>query len=133
MKKTKNNHYQKYDKNNSENKKQIRNRCLVNDNSEIEATNHEIIEETKTNKQKNQKLIEAKKIKDNLEERYEDESEKDSQDNEDNENEEEDEEEEEIPMNNESFNIKLFMLVLININKFRITANAILKCVLECD
>lgn len=114
MKKTKNNHYQKYDKTNSENKKQIRNRCLKSDNNDVEATNEEIIEKIDTNKEKKQKLIEVKKVKVNLAERSEEESENDSEENnegEEDEDYESDEEVEEIPMNKESFDIKLFMLV----------------------
>ena len=116
MKKTKNNHNQKYDKTNSQNRKQFRNRCLVSQNNEIEATNHEIIEKIDTHIEKTPKLIQVKKFKENLEERSEEESENESDENnegdedEDEKNESE-EEEEDIPMKKENFNIKLFMIV----------------------
>ena len=116
MKKLKNNNKQKYDKTNTQNKKQFRNRCLVSENNEIQATNQEIIEEVDTHVDKTPKI----KIKKNLKENFEEKSEEDSKNNSDENNEdveeeneimENDEEIEEIPMSKEDFKIKLFMLV----------------------
>ena len=39
-----NKHKQKFDKANTKNKKQFRNKCLVSDKNEIDATNSEIID-----------------------------------------------------------------------------------------
>jgi hypothetical protein len=111
MKKTKNNHYQKNDKTNSQNKKQFRNKGLISDNTEIEATNEEIIEEIDTNKEKCKKIIEIKKLKDRMADQSEDESENNSDENVEEEGEDDENNNEEISISRESFNIKLFMIV----------------------
>jgi hypothetical protein len=58
MKKTKNNYDNnknkiKYDKNNTRKQKSFRNRCMINDNTENEATNREIYEKVEIESDKN--------------------------------------------------------------------------------
>jgi hypothetical protein len=116
MKKSKNNNKQKYDKSNTQNKKQFRNRCLVSENNESQATNQEIIEEVESHVDKTSKIKKNKNLKENFEEKSEEDSKNNSDENNEDVEEEDkimenDEENEEIPMSKEDFNIKLFMLV----------------------
>jgi len=116
MKKSKNSNKQKYDKTNTQNKKQFRNRCLASDNNKIEATNQEIIDEIDTLVEKIPKLKKDKKIKENLEEIFDEESKNNSDENKEDVSEEDelhenDEEDEETPMSDANFNIKLSMIV----------------------
>jgi len=106
MKKNKNSHGNKqktkFDKANTKNKKEFRNRCLVSDNNEIDATNREIIDEIE---------IDTKNI--NISSEEEDEINKNinNESDEELENNSESCEDEEPEINKENFKIKLYMLV----------------------
>jgi hypothetical protein len=96
-------HKTKHDKTNTKNKKQFRNRCLVNDNNEIDATNREIIDKIELDTKKIQISSEVEEVnEDNTNSPQELENNSDS------------DEEEGTEINKENFNIKLCMLVFTN-------------------
>jgi hypothetical protein len=104
-------------------KKQFRNRCLMQDDKQIEATNREIIEMDMNNL----------KIKNEDEENEDEENEEEENENKENELNNSQNSIEEVKMQKEDFHIKLFMLVYNINNNIRITVNVIPKCVQACD
>jgi hypothetical protein len=107
MKKSKNSHgikqKTKFDKANTKNKKEFRNRCLVSDSNQIDATNREILDKIEIDT-KNLNISseeEEEEINKNIDNESDDELENNSDSYED----------EEPEISKENFNIKLYMLV----------------------
>jgi hypothetical protein len=110
MKKNKNSHGNKqktkFDKANTKNKKEFRNRCLVSDNNEIDATNREIIDKIELDtKNINISSEEEEEEEEDINKNINDESDQELENNSDS------YEDEEPEINKENFNIKLYMLV----------------------